>query len=171
MKTISISKTHISHIRKENQSQIDDVCCLLGWSRQDYCQHQFEVYDLFIDLMYPDAEKLAKTVKYHKSYTGFFINEWMRRNKEQFMPFALMYLEDAVMFDEDGVSATEETLIRNAWVELNLQVGVKIVNDPIASDEHVFEEYLIIHSAKALFNDPVFCKRFKYMEEKLIRKI
>ena len=89
MRTITKTANHITQVRNSDANQIQQVCRLLGWSYEDYCNFQFEKYLEFVDRVFigfPDI--MANQVKYSAVFRGFWNNEASFRNHTEFLPFA-----------------------------------------------------------------------------------
>lgn len=85
----STAKTHIAKIRQTDLTQIEEVCNLLGWSFERYCEHQFHNYNEFIDRLFSGYPvEMANQVRYSAVFRGFWNNEASLRNQTEFLPFA-----------------------------------------------------------------------------------
>jgi hypothetical protein len=82
------NETHIATVRSRNVIQMTEVCDLLQWQPEQYCQHQFEQYIRFTDELAYFSEKLKQRLRYSDVFRGFWNNEWARRNANNFLPFA-----------------------------------------------------------------------------------
>lgn len=133
MKTLTKKTTHIAKIRQLNASQIERVCELLGWTRMQYCEYQYDQYEKYIALLCADLPGLKKHLRYSPTFRGFFCNEWLKRNEAEFVLFASDVTEDRYEVDIDGLLCIDEGL-------------------PLG-DEMLKYEYHQIHNAKRLFYD------------------
>lgn len=89
MKTLTQPKTHIAKVRQSDKSLIEEVCNLIGWSYEQYCEYQFNNYIQFVDRMFEHwPAEMANQVKYSSVFRGFWNNEASLRNQTEFMPFA-----------------------------------------------------------------------------------
>ncbi|RQO78081.1 hypothetical protein DBR40_09025 [Pedobacter sp. KBW01] len=83
------SKTHIEECREFDLNLIENVCMLLGWSTEQYCEYQLDNYNQFVDrLFYGFPVQMANEVKYSSDFRGFWNNEASFRNQTEFLPFA-----------------------------------------------------------------------------------
>lgn len=82
------SPKHIQTIRTAHATQLAQVCHYLGWSKQQYCNHQFATYTAFLTQMFYGAPtSWLQEAEYSPVMRGFFNNEWEKRNT-QFLPYA-----------------------------------------------------------------------------------
>ena len=89
MKTLTKAKTHIEKVRQTDKSATEEVCALIGWSVDYYCEFQFCKYLEFIDRMFEGCPpSMVNQVKYSKVFRGFWNNEAALRNQTEFLPFA-----------------------------------------------------------------------------------
>lgn len=100
MKLAIKKESHIAQVRQSDLTLTQKVQNILGWSHQQYCNHQYEQYEAFIArecAMHPD---IAQILRYSETFRGFWNNEWIIRNQQEFMSFA----PDAV----DGIDEVDE---------------------------------------------------------------
>ncbi|HMI03057.1 MAG TPA: hypothetical protein VK541_11280 [Pedobacter sp.] len=147
MKTLEKKKTHIAKIRQKNQTQIDRVCQLLNWSHEDYCNHQYLEYEMFIAMACMVMPKSAILLRYSPQFRGFFNSEWMRRNDTDFIPYANSVCSEHIDIRYDGEEFS----------------GWRIYPAVEYGDEFIIEEYLMTHSHQSLFCDADFANRYKHM--------
>jgi len=92
----STAKTHIAKVRQSDRSQIEEVCNLIGWSFDRYCEHQFSNYIEFVDRLFAGwPTEMANQVKYSSVFRGFWNNEASYRNQTEFLPFARLEPSDS----------------------------------------------------------------------------
>jgi len=92
----STATTHIAKIRQTDRSLIDQVCILIGWSYERYCDYQFNNYVEFVDRMFDRYPlEMVNEVKYSATFRGFWNNEASLRNQTEFLPFAQFEPEDS----------------------------------------------------------------------------
>lgn len=60
----------------------------LGMTSEAYCWHQFREYCAFVEGLTEGWDKVRKQLLYSPVFRGFWNNEWARRNREDFLPFA-----------------------------------------------------------------------------------
>ena len=184
MKTLSKSKTHISRIRKRNGLQISQVCALFDWDKQQYCDHQFATYLNFIELGWPAKNgNLGKYLRNNAEFCAFFVNEWIRRDKELFFPRAFEYLGDIIIVDQDGVRVCDDIVLAYGKFVLHLNAveadedtidepsvvrSIELTNDPLMDDIELRMLYKRIHSPSGLFCDDGFTKRLDHIIQRLI---
>lgn len=81
--------TKIAADRQAHATQLAQVCHYLGWSQEQYCNHQFATYTAFLTKMFAGyPESWLKEAEYSPAMRGFFNNEWAKRNN-QFLPYAI----------------------------------------------------------------------------------
>ena len=80
--------THIAKIRKQQSTQLEEVCSLLKWSEEQYCWHQYEQYERFIHVNCGTMIYLRRELRYSNLFRGFWNNAWAKRNEVEFLPFA-----------------------------------------------------------------------------------
>ena len=89
MRTLTQPKTHIAQIRQTDKSLTEEVCNIIGWSHEEYCDYQFNNYIEFVDRMFDRwPAEMANQVKYSSVFRGFWNNEVSFRNQTEFLPFA-----------------------------------------------------------------------------------
>lgn len=80
--------TKIATDRTAHATQLNQVCHYLGWSKQQYCNHQFAAYTAFLTQMfYGYTISFLQDAEYSPAMRGFFNLEWAKRNN-QFLPYA-----------------------------------------------------------------------------------
>ena len=141
MKTLT-KKTHIAEVREANLKGIQQVCHLLQWTEQDYCEFQFQQYCLFVDTKYSNfPDIIANRVLYSPLFRGFFNNEAYKRDEVEFLPFA-------------------EDLIEPIWTVA--EGGEIEIIKPIDVEDLV-TEWMLIHDYKRLLNDEAFIAGFQQL--------
>lgn len=157
MKTITenlkatLQTTLIEQMKVLNESMISTMCSILGWTEQQYCDHQFESYESFVFWVYKrDNQHLANKVRYSPIFRGLWNNEWLNRN-DKFVHKAKYDLFSGFEIDESGELLT--------------------VPPP---DSHTMEkivyEYKSIHSSWKLRNDPMFMQKFYHALDLISRR-
>lgn len=174
MRTISKRNTHISTIRGANQAQITQICAMLGWDKQAYCDHQFAVYLDLVELIWPRTEtKVGMFMQKNHSFCSFFINEWIRRNK-YFLKFADEYLSDCLNLNLTGVAIGIDIALNNGKFVVRC-IGetfesINLINDPMVGDCYLAEEYDRLHRPMRMFCDEGFEKRLNYLTTQILTK-
>ncbi|MEZ2337654.1 hypothetical protein AB6735_18555 [Mucilaginibacter sp. RCC_168] len=87
-KELKVFKTHIAQVRDENADQLNEVCELLGWTHEQYCEHQFLEYQLFVQELAKEWPAVCRQIEYSAVFRGFWNNEWAARVELDFLPFA-----------------------------------------------------------------------------------
>lgn len=87
--TATKTETHIGKVRSRNKSQIHQVGELLGWTDQQYCNHQFDEYCKFVERLSHDYPIVRKQILYSAYFRGMWNSEWMVRNESEFIPYAI----------------------------------------------------------------------------------
>lgn len=82
-------KTHIETVRESHCNLMDNICDILSWTQEDFCNHQFAEYEGFARLVARDYPAYRERIRYSPVFRGFFNNEWAKRNELNFMPFAV----------------------------------------------------------------------------------
>lgn len=82
------TKTHIGKVRSRNKSQIHEVSELLGWTDQQYCNHQFDEYCKFVEKLSHNFPGVRDQILYSPYFRGMWNSEWMIRNEYDFIPYA-----------------------------------------------------------------------------------
>jgi hypothetical protein len=146
MKTLT-NRIHIEKTGDLNAVQIWRICELLGWDHETYCYHQYEEFELFIALACRDLPRAAAMLRYSAHFRRFYNQEWMQRNEYEFLPFANSLTEDLFELNDDSVSLYE-----------GMACG-----DPV-----LLEEYLAAHSARELFYNEEFNKRYCQLIDQIL---
>lgn len=140
MKTLT-KTTHIARIRQADQSQVQQVCRLLAWDEQQYCQYQFYQYTGFLTRMFHEwPDIMLQQVMYSPTMRGFWNNEWAQRTDDEFLPFAKVLTEDAIEVEPGG----------NMITVPGMELG----------DAYLMDEYLLIHNIMALVDDDLFMMKY-----------
>lgn len=132
MKTLT-KTTHIGQVRQANLTQIERVCELLGWTREQYCAQQYEVYEAYVARLCRGLPKAADYLRYSPVFRGWFNHEWMLRTALEFLPYAEKMCEDVCEVDISGELIYDEGLA--------------------SGDVMLMQEYLFIHDARRLYYD------------------
>jgi len=143
--------THAGRACMISDNQVAEISEMLGWTDQQYYEHQFEQYEEFLKRsFYGCSIETYNKVRYSELMRGLWNNEWILRNEEVFLPMARFHLFNGMEVDDNGV------LFRITPVE--------------GSKEHVRDEYEFIHSGKLLYNNSKFLVKY-YHILKLISKL
>ena len=130
--------------------QVAEVCGYLGWTEDQYYQHQFEQYEEFLKRqLYGYPESFYNRIRYSPLMRGLWNNEWFNRTTGKFLIMARFHLFKGMEVDEDG--------------------GLLIIEPVEGAEQHVYDEYMFIHSGKLLVNDLDFMSRYHHVLT-LIRK-
>lgn len=149
MKTLTKEISHIEATRQQDKNQVEQVCTLLSWTSEQYCEFQFASYMEFILRMFKDWPEMAKQVASSAIFRGFWNNEVAFRNQTEFLPFATDMTSDLWEVDESG--------------DLVITDGLTL------GDCGLVNEFTFLHSPSYLMNDDMFM--FKYNNVlKLLRK-
>lgn len=141
MKTLTHPKQNdISLLRKSDQKQMQSVCEVLNWSEEQYCLHQFDEYDNFINRLNPDSPFIAQKLRYSPVFSGFWKNEWVKRTEKEFLIFALQ-----------SYSKLEVTVAG--------KIGLR--TEYATVDDYDLHEYLFLHSAIRLSQNYDFLKAYE----------
>ena len=135
MKTLT-AKTHIATIRQQNETQIQKVCYLLGWSEMQYCNYQFETYTRFLTRMFHGwPEHFLNAALYSPVMRGYWNNQASDRNNE----FLLWGNE-----------------LHESQSELTPEGSILTIPGVASGDPYYLEEFLFTHSVERLCNDKPF---------------
>lgn len=160
MKTLT---THIAKVRQQHLSQIDEVCQLLDWTHQQYCQHQFEQYQAFISILFKNYPELIKEVEYSAVFRGFWNKEAAKRNAE-WLAFARSQTRLEVILEvEDVFRQAQQPKVEDEIEGIYLNVLQPLPY----GDDYLVGEYLFEHRAKRLLIDQEFMNNY-YHTLKLI---
>lgn len=83
------TETHIGKVRSRMVEQIHEVNGLLEWSHEQYCNHQFEEYLLFVEKLSQGYPSVRSQIMYSPIFRGMWNNEWSIRDEYNFIPFAV----------------------------------------------------------------------------------
>ncbi len=113
------------------------VCDYLGWNVKQYCEHQSDQYEEFLQFMFEGfPEIMMNEVRYSPIMSGFWKNEWIIRNERDFLPLA----------DEEMETKMEVS-----------EKGKLIITEPdLVSKSIVLNEYLYFNSGLTLVDDDYF---------------
>lgn len=95
MKTLIKQQTHISKVRQFDLTVTEQIQQLLGWSHEQYCNHQYEQYEAFLARECSNHPVIQQQLRYSETFRGFWNNEWIIRNQQEFLPFASECASDA----------------------------------------------------------------------------
>lgn len=104
MKTLIKQQTHIGKVRQEDLTVTQKTQQLLGWSHDQYCNHQYDQYEAFIARECFDHPVIKQQLRVSETFRGFWNNEWIIRNQQEFLPFASdctmgdAYIEEEYLF-------------------------------------------------------------------------
>lgn len=138
--TRQTKKTIIGELRNEVAGNASEVCHLLGWTFEQYCLHQLEVYTRLVDRLFEGyPEELKQNLLYSPVFRGFFNKEWDLRNRE-FIPFA--------------IDITSRVMAVDCLGELHDEFW------GMHGDAYLLDEYLFLNSVTRLVNDRYFMDRY-----------
>lgn len=160
MKTAIKKQTHIAKIREQNQGQIDKVCELLEWTREDYTNHQYHEYEMFVYKAFPSLPYAGQSVRYSSQFRGFYVNEWFTRNEIDFLPYAT----DLVTDELDLIYASD--FFSQDWTRK--EIGVRVNQGVEYGNSFLIEEYLQIHSHQSLFCDADFINKYRHFLNQIL---
>lgn len=132
MKTLTKTTTHVSRAKEYNNSIMQQVCDLLNWTPDQYCNHQYACYEDTLHRLFYETPVVLEQLRLSPVFRGLFINEWNDRTKCDL-------LDQAMVQDSGTLLAPDGSFV---FQELDS-----------SNDE---QEYLFIHSAHRLANDPEF---------------
>lgn len=144
MKTIT-KISHIEQVRQSTFTLAEQVCRILNWSHEEYCDFQFAKYNAFIDLLFAKFPLIGQQVRYSSVFRGFWNNEVCFRNEIEFLPFATEMTEDIYEINADG-----ELIIAPAFPY---------------GHEGLVNEFLFIHSIPRLINHELFMMKYNNILE------
>jgi hypothetical protein len=126
-----------------NQTQLTEICGMLRWTEQQYCDHQYEQYEAFLKrALFGAHPNIFNRVRYSTLMRGLWNNEWIRRNKG-FLPLARYCMFEGMEVDKKGglhqVSPDEEDL------------------------ERVTDDYYTIHNGKLLYSNETLLIKFHHV--------
>lgn len=148
MKTLT-PKTHIAKVRQQNLTQIDRVCELLKWTREQFCKHQYHEYENFVKLACVDFPEIANDIRYSPIFRGMFNHTWMQRTEAEFIPFA-----------NDMTAPTFDFIVSFNQVRKPVLEGVEYSEGLPYGAAYLVEEYKLIHQSKRLFYDHAFANSY-----------
>lgn len=123
--------------------QAAEICKILGWTEQQYYDHQYEQYEEYLKRsLYGLQEELYNASRYSGLMRGFWNNEWVRRNYS-FLLVAEDLLYEGVAVDTDGQL-------------------IEITHDE-AVLAHLYDEYMYMHNAVLLSSNPYVRERFMHI--------
>ncbi|WP_286803409.1 MULTISPECIES: hypothetical protein [Sphingobacterium] len=126
------------------QEQIQEICRLMKWTEQEYCDHQFEQYEIFLKRALFGAHiNVFNKVRFSPLMRGLWINEWMRRNEDIFLPMARYNMFEGMEVNEKGILGT-------------------VVPDE-ESRIYTSEEYYTLHNGKRLYADADMMVKFGHV--------
>lgn len=133
-------------VKRQNKAQAEEICRLIGWTQEQYCVHQFEVYEKVLKRRFSGQEDcLLNRAMYSELMSGFFKNEWSKRNQTEFLPFAKehFHLSPSYVDPNNGLCI--------AW-DYDYQQEMALLAD----------EYMYCHNPCLLINDKAFMARLNY---------
>lgn len=136
MKTKFTALTHVDKARQMSVTQMEQICRYLGWTEDQYCEFQFTCYQVFLSTLFSGFPESRREVEYSPIMAGFWKNQWMRRNRTEFLPCAEDLCESSIFIDSRG----------------------KLVYYQPADDarQQAEDEYIFIHCPERLMNDEDF---------------
>jgi hypothetical protein len=100
MSTLIKPKTNIAQVREQQKNQMQQVCEWLGWTEQQYCEHQFEQYELFLQEMWGKMPEALQQFRLSPIFRGFWNNDWAMRTATDFLPYVHTDFDDHALEDE-----------------------------------------------------------------------
>lgn len=143
MKTALSKPTHVEAVRDRAFNQMLMICNCLGWNEAYYSEHQLKEYELFLKRYFcGKPEAILNAVKYSPIMAGLWKNEWIVRNRTEFIPFASEMCTESMHVNE---------------------LGYFVHYVPSDTDyARVYDEYCWLHSAIRLLNDVNFMRQAIY---------
>lgn len=89
----------------------------LGMTSEQYCQHQFREYCAFVETIAEGWEKVRTQILYSPVFRGFWNNEWARRNREDFLPFAADMDLEVNLAEYDFIHSHERLMHDDEFME------------------------------------------------------
>jgi len=148
-------KTLIKPSKKINQSakvvamserQVSEICLMLEWTEEQYYQHQYAQYEIFLArALFSARTEIYNQIRYSPLMRGLWNNEWLHRNSSDFLPYGREFHFAGVMEHEDG--------------DLALYLPLE---NTLSS---LVDEYEFIHHGKRLYSDEEFMIKFYHVLE------
>ena len=117
--------SHIQSVRRQMEDARQSVQSCLRWSHMEYCEYQFEQYVLFADLLTEGWPRVREQILYSPLFRGFWNNQWLIRDKADFLPFAmemdarniseLVYMREEYLFLHSAHRLIEEDDFMRAY--------------------------------------------------------
>lgn len=150
MKTIVKQKSAFQLAKELADRNMDQVCEYIGITKEIYCSHQLQQYELFLTTMFHGYPvEMLNEVRYSPLMSGYWKNEWNFRNSNDFLPLAKDELESFMWITKEGLLESYEP---NEY-----------------HFKQMCDEYMWINSAKKLINCDQFMKGYNAVL-KLIRE-
>ena len=141
---MKITLLHLQKIKNANNTDMQQICELIGWGQEQYCRHQFFVYDSVLSRrFFGQPACLLNQAMYSDLMSGFFNNEWSKRNQTEFLPFA----QEHSHFSQSYVCPKK---------------GLRLEWDCQSVKAFLADEYLYCHNPYLLANDEIFLSRLNY---------
>ncbi len=157
MKTLTAKRTAkkrtslIEQTRILNESQISEICRNLGWTEQQYCEHQFEQYEQFLmRVLHGSHIDFVNRIRYSELLRGFWNNEWIRRNAD-FIVSARYQLFSGIEVDHHGEIIT-------------------VPPPDEATFAKIYDDYQTLHNGKLLATNHGFIVRFEHVLDLIFKK-
>lgn len=121
MKTLAKQITHIGRVRQNDLTTSEKVSQLLGWSHDQYCNHQYEEYEAFLARENAAYPEIREELRYSATFRGFWNNEWTLRNQQEFLPFATecemgeAYMTDEYLFINNHMRLINDLFFMNKY--------------------------------------------------------
>jgi len=148
MKTIATA-THIGAVRQTNQSQVQQVCIIINWSEEQYCNYLFEQYVAFVELLFERYPIMQKQVLYNPVMRGFWNNEVNKRNKNEFLNFAVDLTTRKFELIKAQIKSHEIIL-----------AGVECTEPMPFGAPYLIDEFMLTHNYLRLRNDEEFMHHY-----------
>lgn len=138
---ISAAKAAVTATEEEMMQIIGQ---LLNMTTQEYCEHQFEQYTLFLTRMFFDLpienfENAIQSVLMRR----FWNQEWFFRNTTDYLPFI-------------------QEVTRLSQSEVSVEGNLFLCTDYAAFYGFLKDEYQFTHHYQTLMNNKDFMKRYQY---------
>lgn len=147
MKTLT-KTTDIATVRELNKSTSEKICELLNWDWERFCRHQFDCYEAFLAKVCELLPQAKQALRYSQLFRGFWLNEWIKRNELEFLPFAIAETTEQFGFI-DGRFEEFELLAKG--------------------DTYLIDEYLLINCPNRLYYDDEFAVRYAAIVDSILK--
>ena len=155
MKTFAIHRPKrislIEQTRIMNESQINEICNILGWTELQYCEHQFEQYEQFLKrVLHGSSQNFLSKIRHSPVMRGLWNNEWIHRN-EEFIQGARYQLFSGMEIDSHGEVVT-------------------VPPPDQATFAKIYDDYHTLHNGKLLAVNHEFIVRFEHVLDLIFKR-